>query len=125
MAYAAVTAFLRANGYLPSGILLTAVLSGSCNMSCPFCMVAKRDERRDQSYVTAGHLTGLLGAIERRGLLGGAAIVGDEPLQEHCWPTARAFLQRRYDCNLPTALISNGYNLVNFVPELQRLSKTK
>lgn len=125
MGYPAITAFLTRTRLLPAGVLVTVVLKGGCNLSCPFCMVAKRDERREQSYVTADHLTGLLTTIERRGLLGGAAIVGDEPLQEHCWPTARAFLERRDDCNLPTALISNGYNLIDFVPELQRLRKTK
>jgi sulfatase maturation enzyme AslB (radical SAM superfamily) len=125
MAYGAVTAFLRNDRLLPSGILVTAVLKGGCNLNCPFCIVNKRGERREQSYVTSDHLTGLLSAIERRGLLGGAAIVGDEPLQQHCWPAARAFLRRNDDCQLPTALISNGYDLVDFVEELRELKNTK
>ena len=125
MGYAAVTAFLRNDRLVPPGILVTAVLKGGCNLNCPFCIVNKRDERREQSYVTSDRLTGLLGAIERRGLLGGAAIVGDEPLQQHCWPAARAFLDRNDQCQLPTALISNGYNLIDFVDELRQLKKTK
>jgi sulfatase maturation enzyme AslB (radical SAM superfamily) len=123
MGYPAVTAFLKANGHLPQGILVTAVLKGGCNFSCPFCIVSKRDERREQSYVTPEHLQVFQSAIERRGLLGGAAIVGDEPLQSHCWPSARAFL----GCGgtVPTAMVSNGYNLVEFVDELRRFETMK
>lgn len=84
MVYAAVTAFLRANGYLPSGILVTAVLKGGCNLNCPFCIVAKRDERREQSQVSAEHLTVFRAANERCKLFGGAAVVGGEPLPKDC-----------------------------------------
>jgi sulfatase maturation enzyme AslB (radical SAM superfamily) len=125
MAYPALTAFLDGNGLLPSGILITAVLKGGCNMQCPFCIVGKRDERRDDSYLTAEHLITFQSAIARRGLLGGAAIVGDEPLQSHCWPSARAFLDYGNDGKLPTAMVSNGYNLVDFVDEVRRLSSLK
>ena len=125
MAYAAVSALMKSNGLLPSNIIVTAVLSGGCNLNCPFCIVAKRDERREQSYVTADHLLGLQDATARRGLLGGAAIVGDEPLQSHCWPTARAFLRHDERCERPTALITNGYNLIDFADELRQLKSTK
>jgi sulfatase maturation enzyme AslB (radical SAM superfamily) len=121
MVYSALTAFVRDRGLTPSGILVTAVLKGGCNLGCPFCIVNQRSERREQSYVTADHLTGLQAAIERRGLLGGAAIVGDEPLQSHCWPTAKAFLSQAQSSQTPAALISNGYNLVDFVDELRQL----
>ena len=125
MGYCALTAFLESERIPPSGFVVTAVLKGGCPLNCPFCIVNQRDERREQSYLTTDHLTGLLAAVERRGLLGGAAIVGDEPLQSHCWPTARAFLSHAADRNLPTALISNGYNLIDFVDELCALSATK
>ena len=125
MGYCALTAFMESERIPPSGFVVTAVLKGGCPLNCPFCIVNQRDERREQSYLTTDHLTGLLAAVERRGLLGGAAIVGDEPLQSHCWPTARAFLSHAADRNLPTALISNGYNLIDFVDELRALSTTK
>ncbi len=125
MAYGAVTAFLRNDRGLPSGVLVTAVLPGGCNLGCPFCIVEKRNERLKHSYVTAHHLTSFQAAIDRRGLLGGAAIVGDEPLQDHCWPSAEAFLQRARNRDKPTALISNGYNLVDFIAELRGLDTTK
>jgi sulfatase maturation enzyme AslB (radical SAM superfamily) len=58
-------------------------------------------------------------------MLSSAAIVGDEPLQRHCWSTAKAFLRHAADKKLPTAIISNGYNLVDFIDELRTLSTTK
>lgn len=125
MGYGALTAFIENDRIPPSGIIVTAVLKGGCPLNCAFCIVNKRDERREQSYVTTEHLTGLLAAVERRGLLGGAAIVGDEPLQSHCWPTAKAFLSHAADRWLPTAMISNGYNLIDFVQEFRTLKTTK
>jgi sulfatase maturation enzyme AslB (radical SAM superfamily) len=125
MAYTAISAVMRSDGLLPSNVIVTAVLKGGCNLGCPFCIVSKRNERREKSDVTADHLIELRATIERRGLLGGAAVVGDEPLQDHCWPTARTFLQCDEDYKLPTALISNGYNLVDFVDELRKLKTTK
>ena len=67
----------------------------------------------------------IMNSIESRGLLGGAAIAGDEPLQAHCWPMAEAFLSRAVESRVPTALITNGYNLVDFVQELRSFNKTK
>jgi sulfatase maturation enzyme AslB (radical SAM superfamily) len=125
MAYAAVSAFLDSRRIPPSGFVVTAVLQGGCPLNCAFCIVNKRDERREKSYLTTDHLTGLLEAVANRGLLGGAAIVGDEPLQSHCWPSARAFLQYAANKKLPTALISNGYNLIDFVDELKTLNTIK
>jgi MoaA/NifB/PqqE/SkfB family radical SAM enzyme len=125
MGYCALTAFIEKDRIPPVGLVVTAVLQGGCPLNCPFCIVNKRDERREKSYVTATHLTGLLDSVARRGLLGGAAIVGDEPLQSHCWPTGKAFLSYAADKKLPTALISNGYNLIDFIDELRALPTTK
>jgi sulfatase maturation enzyme AslB (radical SAM superfamily) len=125
MAYGALTAFIEKDRIPPSGILVTAVLPGGCPLDCPFCIVNQRDERRERSHLTTDHLVELLGSVERRGLLGGAAIVGDEPLQAHCWPMAKAFLGGAIDSKAPTALISNGYNLLDFVDELRQLKNTK
>jgi pyruvate-formate lyase-activating enzyme len=122
MTYVAVTALMKKDHLPPSGIIVTAVLSGGCNLDCPYCIVKKRDERRESSYVTGGHLIGLLDAMKARGVLGGAAIVGDEPLQPHCWPTAKAFL--RHAGKLPTAVITNGYNLVDHAAEFDELPTT-
>ncbi|MBC7785025.1 MAG: radical SAM protein [Burkholderiales bacterium] len=122
MVFNALTAFV---GAPLSGILFTAVLPGGCPLECPFCIVNKRDERRTDSSLTAEHLVAALASIERRRLLGAAAIVGDEPLQTHCWPMAKAFLDRGIQSRVPTALITNGYNLVDFVQELRQLNKTK
>ena len=115
MGYGALTAFIEKDRVPPAGIVVTVVLPGGCPLNCAFCIVNQRDERREQSYLSADHLTSLLSSIERRGLLGGAAIAGDEPLQEHCWPAAKAFLSRALESKVPTALITNGYNLVDFL----------
>lgn len=125
MGYMALTAFIEKDHIPPSGIVVTAVLQGGCPLDCPFCIVNKRDERRESSYITSDHLTGLLASIDKYGLFGGAAIVGDEPLQDKCWPSANAFLGYAIGRNRPTALISNGYNLVDFAGELRRLNGTK
>jgi sulfatase maturation enzyme AslB (radical SAM superfamily) len=125
MGYGALTSFIETDRIPPAGILATAVLPGGCPLACPFCIVNQRDERREESYLSADHLTGMLDAIERRGLLGGAAIVGDEPLQAHCWPMAEAFLGAATQKKIPTALITNGYNLIDFTEQLLALPKTK
>ncbi len=125
MSYVALTALMEKDRIPPSGVIVTAVLQGGCPLNCPFCIVSQRDERRYRSYLTTEHLTDVLAAVERRGMLGGAAIVGDEPLQGHCWPTAKAFLSYAAERNLPTALISNGYNLIDFADELKTLQNTK
>ncbi len=125
MVYGALTAFLERDRLPPSGVVLTTVLSGGCPLSCPFCIVNQRDERRQQSYVTAGHLTGALEALERRGLLGGAAIVGDEPLQPQSWPMAEKFLCAANKAGVQSAVITSGYNLVDYVDDFKRLTQTK
>jgi sulfatase maturation enzyme AslB (radical SAM superfamily) len=125
MGYGALTAFISKDRIPPHGIVLTAVLPGGCPLNCSFCIVNQRDERRTESFLTADHLCSLLSAIERRGLLGGAAIVGDEPLQAHCWPAAKAFLAQATASGAPTALITNGYNLIDFVDELRALPTTR
>jgi len=126
MGYGAVTAFMEKDCILPSGIIITAVLRGGCNLDCPVCIVNKRDERRQTSYVTQDHLITLLDSVKSRGVLGGAAIVGDEPLQRHCWPIAESVLNHaRERGRAPTALITNGYNLIDYVEELRRLNNTK
>jgi sulfatase maturation enzyme AslB (radical SAM superfamily) len=125
MAYGALTAFLEKDCIPPSGIVMTAILPGGCPLDCPFCILKQRDERRHESYLTPEHLSAVMQGLRNRGLLGGVAIVGDEPLQEHCWPTARMLLDGAVDCKLPAAVISNGYNLVDFVDELRQLDRTK
>ncbi|NJM34529.1 MAG: radical SAM protein [Rhodomicrobium sp.] len=125
MGYAALTAFVDDDHLPPSRLVITAVLPGGCPLNCPFCIVNLRDERRERSYLTPDHLTGLLDAVATGGLLGGAAIVGDEPLQDHCWPMAKAFLGNAIGKQRPTALITNGYNLADFVDELRSLDGTK
>ena len=125
MGYAALTAFIEKDRVPPAGIVVTAVLPGGCPLNCAFCIVNQRDERREQSYLSADHLTAILSSLERRGLLGGAAVAGDEPLQTHVWPMAKAFLDRALKSNVPTALITNGYNLVDFIEELRSLTNTK
>lgn len=125
MAYSALTAFTLFDKIPPAGIIVTAVLPGGCPLNCPFCIVGKRDERRESSFLSAGHLTTVVNSIEKRGVLGGVAIVGDEPLQAHVWPVAGAVLTRAELIGVPTALISNGYNLVDFIDELRQLKHTK
>lgn len=125
MIYTALTALLARDALPPFGIVVTAVLPGGCQLNCPFCIVNQRGERQEYSSVSADHLTAMLASLERQGLLGGAAIVGDEPLQSHCWPMAKAFLGRAVEGKVPTAMITNGYNLVDFADELRRLSTTK
>lgn len=125
MVYTALTALLTRDGLPPFGVVVTAVLPGGCQLNCPFCIVSQRGERQERSNLSADHLTAALASLERNGLLGGAAIVGDEPLQSHCWPMAKAFLGTAIEGRVPTAMITNGYNLVDFAEELRRLTSTK
>ena len=123
--YNALTALLKRDGLPPFGIVATVVLPGGCQLNCPFCIVNQRGEREERSNVSADHLTALLRSLERNGALGAAAIVGDEPLQDHCWPMAKAFLAKAADGRVPTAMITNGYNLIDFIEELRSLENTK
>jgi hypothetical protein len=115
--YTAISAFLGP-GCKTSDILATVVLPGGCPLDCPFCIVNKRDERREQSYITSTHLIYFIRSMLSRGLLGGAAIVGDEPLQKHCWPLAKAFLEEaidKYLLLLSRTLIICSISLTRFV----------
>jgi len=44
--------------------------------------------------------------------------VGDEPLQRAAWPYAKAFLDAASALSVPTAIVTNGFELAEFVPEL-------
>lgn len=123
MVFNAITAFVGSRAL--SQIVATVVLPGGCPLACPFCIVDQRQERQIRSALSTDHLQHLISSLEKRGLLGAAAIVGDEPLQAPVWPMAKAFLDKGAGSGVPTALISNGYNLIDFIPELIQLDKTK
>jgi hypothetical protein len=57
--------------------------------------------------------------------LGGAAIVGDEPLQKKAWPYTLEFLKCAQDLDVPIAAITNGYELANYIAELRAFSRIK
>jgi len=120
MAAIALVGFLDQNGMPPNGIVLTAVLPGGCPLACPFCIVAARDERSEQSWLTPDHLTAALNTVAAEGLLSAVAIVGDEPLQSNAWPYAESVLDAASKLGLPMALITNGFELVDYVDRLRR-----
>ena len=125
MAYCGLAQFLNNDPIPTADIIVTAVLKGGCPLHCPFCIISQRDERRYKSYVTTQHLTRLIELLDMWGVLGAASIVGDEPLQDQCWLTANAMLKCANGKGKPTALITNGYNLVDFVDGLRELDKTQ
>jgi MoaA/NifB/PqqE/SkfB family radical SAM enzyme len=60
----------------------------------------------------------LIRSIGDRGMLGAAGVVGDEPLQESAWPYVKAFLDAATEFRVPTALVTNGFELASFVSRL-------
>lgn len=125
MAYGALTAFLNKDCVAPKGVIVTAVLPGGCPLACSFCIINQREERSEIAGYSPGHLTKLLFSVSERTKLGGAAVVGDEPLQEKAWPYAKLFLETAETLKVPTALITSGYNLVHYTKDLFNLHNTK
>lgn len=121
MVAVALAGFLDRDGMPPNGIILTAVLPGGCPFACPFCFVNARAERSDAEVLTTSHYAALVHATSQRAKIGAVAIVGDEPLQEQSWPYAEAMLTAATQLRIPVALITNGYNLVDFVDRLRAL----
>jgi sulfatase maturation enzyme AslB (radical SAM superfamily) len=121
----AITAFLNAGNLPPDGIVVTAVLPGGCPLKCSFCFVDLREERNLEFNLTSEHLPALMKEIRREGKLGGGAIVGDEPLQDHVWPYTKAFLDYTDEANVPSALITNGYNLEQYADRLKSYRQLK
>ena len=125
MISAAINPFLNRQGIPPKGIIMTVVLPGGCQLACPYCVVARRGERKTVSQVTSDRLAQLASALGRRGLLGAVSVIGDEPLQQHVWPAARAFIEQATAFNVPTALITNGFELSRYVAALGGLAGTR
>lgn len=118
MVAVALAGFLDRTGMPPNGVILTAVLPGGCPLNCPFCFVSARAERSTSSSMSVAHYTRLVSETAQRAPIGAVAIVGDEPLQEQSWPYADAMLRAATELLLPIALITNGYNLSEFVGRL-------
>jgi len=125
MGAAALSAFLDSENMPPDGVVVTAVLPGGCPLDCPFCFVGMRNERQLDFTLTSEHLPALMHEIRLKGMFAGAAIVGDEPLQSKVWPYTYSFLKYAHDAGVPSALITNGFELSDFVDELQQLNKLK
>jgi pyruvate-formate lyase-activating enzyme len=121
MVVVAISAFLDDANIPPDGIVVTQVFPGGCSFSCPFCVVERRGERRLTSSLSPDAYADLVHSLGKRGLLGGAAVVGDEPLQASAWPYVRRYIEAANVYGVPTALITNGYELNEFIPHLRRL----
>ncbi len=118
MVSTAITAFLDNHCVPLLGKLVTAVLPGGCPLNCPFCIVNQLNERLEQVALSLHELAELVLTIGKRDSLGGAAIVGDEPLQKQAWSHAESFLNSVNGYNIPRALITNGFEPVNYVSQL-------
>jgi pyruvate-formate lyase-activating enzyme len=125
MGIIAISAFLDRRHMAPEGVVVTFITPGGCNLACPFCVVSGRGERFERSRHSPEHFGAFLRAFSKRGLLGGAAVVGDEPLQSQAWPYARAFLEDANRCGTPTALITNGVELAAYIPDLELLAPSQ
>lgn len=123
----AISAFLTNQGIPPDRLVVTAVLPGGCPAACAFCFVAQRDERsmRSQSALKPFTLPRLLRALDEQDRLGGAAIVGDEPLHDAAWPYTLAFLESGHSLGTPLAMITNAFELERYTSELKRFSGIK
>ena len=117
----ALAPFLDTDMVLPDGVIATAVLSGGCQFSCPFCIVRSRNERRTEAKLSPKDYSDFLAKLARNGRLAAAAVVGDEPLQEHVWPSVYEFLRSAQENDATTGLITNGYELHEFIPRLTEL----
>jgi len=125
MGAAALSAFLDSQNMPPNGVIVTAVLPGGCPLDCPHCFVGMRKERQVDFTLTSEHLPALMHEIRLKGVFAGAAIVGDEPLQSKVWSYTYSFLKYAHDADVPSALITNGFELVDFVDRLQQFDKLK
>src|SRR5262249_25515365 len=78
-----------------TGIGLTFILEGGCNLGCKFCFIDRARERKPKQ--TAGFFTPesirrfIQEAIEEENIAA-IGIHGDEPLMEHAVPLTKAVL---------------------------------
>lgn len=127
MVAAALTGFLSDDGVVPQGTIVTAVFPGGCQLKCGFCIVRLRKERNtDASNApTPDFYNSTLRSYAESGKLAGAAVIGDEPLQEAVWPYVSEFLGICTDAHRPSTLVTNGLELTEFSERLEPFSRTQ
>lgn len=121
----AISPFLKEDNIAPDGVVLTSVLPGGCQMACPYCFVAMRQERKGSPVMTPDALASLSTALSRRGMLAAASVIGDEPLQKQSWPYVEALLAASRDAGAPTGIVTNGCELESFLPQLCSLDPSR
>ena len=120
MAVSAISAFLDKNNSFPSKPICTFVLAGGCNLSCAFCAVRLRDERKVQAKFCPEQYENFL--LSSKNQLSGVAIVGDEPLLPEAWKTTRRILDAARYINVTSAIVTNGTHLEERAEELSKLA---
>lgn len=91
-----------------TGALLTFILPGGCNLSCPFCAISSRQERQDHQTLEIDQYTSFVRDAARCGIAKGVVIVGDEPLLPQSWPLAHEIVKAGEQAGIPRALVTNG-----------------
>lgn len=145
MAYSAITLFFRSPNDLSGRDLLPLVFSGGCNLKCSWCAVSALHERsggcnlkcswcavsalheqsKGATLFQTENYRALISGLSQENLIGGVAIVGDEPLLDAAWPVARGIFDCAEDHHLPSALVTNGTKLAEHRTLISGLSREK
>ncbi|MEZ0208910.1 MAG: radical SAM protein [Candidatus Paceibacterota bacterium] len=94
-----------------------------CNLNCPYCAVALRNEARDTNLTDEQYLQFLDSVLRFQGLKK-VAIVGYEPTLDEAIELTLKMLNRAKSAGVPTSVNTNGLNLPKHVGRLAYVTDT-
>ena len=93
---------------------------GGCNLECPFCFIAQREEIAATRLAPEDYVRFIEGVAEVEPVAG-VAIQGYEPLLPEALPYTAAILRSAGALGFPSSLVTNGIELRAALPLLRRL----
>ena len=88
-----------------------------CNLGCPYCVIAQRQEAVDSKLSHLDYLEFLLDILVNF-KIGKMSIQGFEPLLPETWPLTKMMLKTACQLGCETSVITNGTYLVDHASEL-------
>lgn len=115
------------NYQIQSGSFLTFItpVLPACNVACPFCIIAQRQEIVDEPRLEPRHYARFIREAASRHPVTAVAIQGYEPLLPSAIPYTQAILTMARELSIPASLVTNGIELTSALPLLRPLVPAK